>query len=198
MLLIYLSQNLPPWCIISLTRLGWAEKVAPENQFFDSRQIGFLVYDPRLADRYLAQMEMILKQNGDLKIIKISSMTDPKISNCSCLIVFANNLDDDAMITWVKGVAKKLDPQLINTPWLIICESSEFIQRELLRYALSENWYFDLLEPDHLGSLTIRMANLIRISDHIRELSRYERETKDLEIKMAAALEMIDKLQKAP
>lgn len=172
------------------------EKVTYENHLFDSRTIGFLIYDPRLADRYLAQIESILKQNADLKTIKISSVTDPKINRCSCLVVFANNLEDEAMVTWVKGVAKRLDQETINTPWLIVCDSSDLVQKELLRYALAENWYFDLVDPNHLSSLTTRMANLIRISDHIKELGRYERETKELESKINSALELIDKLQK--
>ncbi len=167
-----------------------------EKDILGPRTAGFLIHDARLADRYLARVEATLKSISEVKTLVISSGTDPKLNRCSILIVFANNLDDQQMVTWVKGIAKRLDPESINIPWLIICESSEGVQKELLRYALDENWYFDLVSPEHLDSLTTRIGSLIRISDHISEIHRYDAEIKTLETQVALALEKIDTLQK--
>jgi hypothetical protein len=158
--------------------------------------VGFLIHDPRLADRYLARVENTLKSISEVKAINITSTTDPRLAHCSIVVVFANNLDEEQMITWVKGIPKRLTSSSINIPWLIICENSEVIQKEMLRYALAENWYFDLVLPDHLDSLLTRIANLIRISDHISELKRYESETKLLEEKVSVALEMLDEMKR--
>ena len=35
------------------------------------------------------------------------------------------------------------------------------------------NWYFDIVASDQLDSLPIRVANLLRIHDHLHELHRY-------------------------
>lgn len=166
-----------------------------EKDILGPRAAGFLIHDARLADRYLARVEATLKSISEVKTVTISSGTDPKLNKCSILIVFANNLDDQQMITWVKGISKRLDPSSVNIPWLIICESSEDVQKELLRYALEENWYFDLVSPEHLDSLTTRIGSLIRISDHIHELKRYDDEIKALESQVALALEKIQHLQ---
>ena len=40
----------------------------------------------------------------------------------------------------------------------------------------ASNWYFDIIHPDHLTSLPVRIANLLRIHDHLAELHRYEAE----------------------
>ena len=48
-------------------------------------------------------------------------------------------------------------------------------------FAIDENWYFDVIDPDHLDSLPMRVANLLRIHDHLHELSRYEKSLADLQ-----------------
>jgi hypothetical protein len=182
---------------MNLTSCYVGSIVTSENDLIGPLSVGFLIHDPRLADRYLARVEATLKSIAEVKPINITSTSDPKLAHCSIVVVFANNLDEEQMITWVKGIPKRLSSTSINIPWLIICENSEGIQREMLRYALAENWYFDLVLPDHLDSLMTRIANLIRISDHISELRRYETETKLLEEKVAAALEMLDEIKRA-
>ena len=46
---------------------------------------------------------------------------------------------------------------------------------------IQSNWYYDFINPSHLGSLSIRIANLIKIHDHLHELSRYEKELTSLQ-----------------
>jgi hypothetical protein len=52
---------------------------------------------------------------------------------------------------------------------------------EVLEQTLNSNWYFDLLHPDHLSSLPVRVANLLRMHDHLHELLRYEKELKRMQ-----------------
>ena len=40
--------------------------------------------------------------------------------------------------------------------------------------AAGMNWYFDILSMEHIDSMPIRVANLLRIHDHLHELERYQ------------------------
>jgi hypothetical protein len=55
---------------------------------------------------------------------------------------------------------------------LIVAELPVNEARLLMEHAIKSNWYFDVVRPEHLDSLPVRVANLLRIHDHFHELRR--------------------------
>jgi hypothetical protein len=96
--------------------------------------------------------------------------------------MIAHHLNDSEMSTWVKGLAQRMDKNNnINVPALIIGDSVDQAANDLMSFAVSQNWYFDLIDIEHIDSISIRAANLLRIHDHIHELGRYESTIQTLE-----------------
>lgn len=138
--------------------------------------------EPRILDKQLAIIENELSKLYVLNLVQISSIEDSKFKPCDLLIIIAHQLNDSAFQTWIKSFAKRMEKNnSIAVPCLIIGHKLDAVSRELLQYAVSENWYFDIVDVNHIGSLAIRSANLLRIHDHIHELSRYEKIVTKLE-----------------
>ena len=130
----------------------------------------------------LAAIESELSKICDFDLVKIPSIDDEEFKPCDLLIIIAHTLDSESLITWVKGLAKRMEKNnSISTPALIIGEEVELATKGIMSFAAAENWYFDLIEVDQLTSIPIRAANLIRIHDHIHELGRYENAIQNLE-----------------
>lgn len=138
--------------------------------------------EPRLVDRHLAAIESELKKIYEVELEKISSVDNIADQPCDLLIVIAHQLEAEELVTWVKALGKRIEKNnAVSIPSLIIGQDLEVPSKDLMSFAISENWYFDLISAEHLGSLAIRAANLIRIHDHIHELGRYESTIKNLE-----------------
>ena len=106
--------------------------------------------------------------------------------------VIAHTLESDDLITWVKALAGRMEKSgKILTPALIVGDDIDLAARGLMKFAATENWYFDLVDVEHVSSIAIRAANLIRIHDHIHELGRYENSITKLENQVKDLLERL-------
>lgn len=155
-------------------------------------KICVLNQEPRIADRHLASIESELSKICDFDLIKITSIDDDEFFPCDLLIIIAHTLESDDLITWVKGLAGRMEKSgKILTPALIVGEDIDLAARGLMKFAAAENWYFDLVDVEHVNSIAIRAANLIRIHDHIHELGRYENSITKLENQVKDLLEKL-------
>lgn len=141
--------------------------------------------EPRVVDRYLASIEVELKKITPYELVFADSISDEKIRPCDLLVAIAHLLDSKELATWVQSMPLRMEKNnSVHVPALIVCENPEGAAQSLMTYAADQNWYFDLLDTAHLSSLPLRVANLLRIHDHIHELSRYEKAIQTLENKV--------------
>jgi len=139
--------------------------------------------EPKRADALKLNVERSLRFLPQLDLVRLKALDDPNLLPCDLLVVFAKHLGEEELITWLSGFEKRMAQQQqgIWIPALIVnaCEMTRVV--EVLEQTLNSNWYFDLLHPDHLSSLPVRVANLLRMHDHLHELLRYEKELKRMQ-----------------
>jgi len=131
--------------------------------------------EPRFVFPGKMALEKKLGLLGDVTFVELQSLDDKNFHPCDLLIIAGGNLDDEAFTKWITAVRKRVKQQgKIWTPALILASISFSTLDENLVEAVKSNWYFDVLNADHLESLPIRVANLLRIHDHLHELRRYD------------------------
>ncbi|MFW7378128.1 MAG: hypothetical protein ACOH5I_04925 [Oligoflexus sp.] len=110
-----------------------------------------------------------------LSIHQLKSLDDPQFFPCDLLIIYAGHIPDTDLHQWIEGIKKRIQAQgKIWTPSLILSPVGYSDLSECLHEYADSNWYFDIIHPDHWSSLPIRVANLLRIHDHLHELYRYQ------------------------
>ena len=143
----------------------------------------YLNIETRVIDAGLARFEHLLKQIGTVRIDPVSSLDDKNLFPCDLLIIAAGHLPEEDFHKWLSGLTDRIKRQnAIWIPSLIVAPISfTTLADDIMPFAIDENWYFDVIDPDHLDSLPMRVANLLRIHDHLHELSRYEKSLADLQ-----------------
>jgi hypothetical protein len=129
----------------------------------------------------LGLIETELKRLATVEIVKLKALDDRSFLPCDLLVITAGYIEPDAFSQWVQGVETRLAKQAgITVPSVIYASVPESIQRGLLRWAVESNWYFDIIDPDHVSSLPIRVANFLRIHDHLHEIRRMNEQLQTL------------------
>lgn len=131
--------------------------------------------DERSLDANRIDLEKKLKFLGDFELYQMKRLDDPRRAPCDLLVVLAKGIPDQKFGDWLDSFSQRLERQGdIWLPALIISGVPFTILRDMIENAIRMNWYFDIVSPDHLDSLPVRVANLLRIHDHLHELKRYE------------------------
>ncbi len=119
-----------------------------------------------------AALEQQLRQLIQVDIVAVKLIGDAA-APCDLLIISAEGIDDEAFPSWLKGISGRI-PNIhgIPVPSIIFGEVSAPVQRELLRWAVEGNWYFDIVDPRHVSSLPVRVTNFLRLHDHLHEVRR--------------------------
>lgn len=150
--------------------------------------------DARIVDSDRAALEQHVKRLGDVKIDTLRTLDAPDFHPIDLLLIAAQRLPIEDFPKWLGGIRKRFQtPEKIWVPALILADVPFEVLSELMVEAIRDNWYFDILAPSHLSSLPIRVANLLRINDHLHELDRYgaaveevTSKVKDLEARLKA------------
>lgn len=149
--------------------------------------------DPRRADTLKLSLEQQLRFLPHTSWHRLKALDDSSLLPCDLLVVYAWHLAESELLIWLKGFEQRLRQQdAIWIPSLIVTPLILTRIEDILEKTLSSNWYFDLVHPDHLTSLPVRVANLLRIHDHLHEMQRYE---KQLDTLQAAVLEVETELE---
>lgn len=142
--------------------------------------------EKRLYSTAKAQFEKAVAALGVIESFPIKSVEDSDFAPCDLLVITADHIPDDAFAEWLKSLKRRIHLQAkVPVPTLCFCALKEKTLVQMLEYTITENWYFDVIDPAHVSSLTIRAANLLRIHDHIHELNRYGSALTDLQLKVA-------------
>ncbi len=154
-------------------------KESKENGY---KTIGLLDLEPKRAESLKNLIEKKIKSLPSLNMTKIKGLDELSPEGFDAIVLYSWNLDEEQFLQWLQGFETRWSKDYsIWIPALIISTLDLFSIPEILERTTSSNWYFDVVHPDHISSLPIRVANLLRIHDHLRELMRYERELKLLQ-----------------
>ena len=147
--------------------------------------VAYWDHERRVADRYKAAFEAQLKKIADVKLTSLRSLDDLDDASCDLLVVGASGIPEEKFLDWLTGLKARLArPDAIWVPVLFFASIGFPVLVEMFRSAVAANWYFDIVAPDHIDSLPLRMANLLRIRDHLQELMRYATVLDDLELRV--------------
>lgn len=158
-----------------------------QNLTFAKRnlRICYLNTQPKIIAVDKVTLEKKLQQLCDVEIHTIKGLDDPQFTPCDLLVVTAEGIDEDQFVKWLRGFSRRIEAQgHIWVPAIIFAQIPFMNLSHFLDEAHQMNWYFDILDPDHLSSLPMRVANLLRIHDHLHELRRYQEQLNLLDEKM--------------
>jgi hypothetical protein len=138
-------------------------------------------FDSKVLDRHRMSLEVHLRRLGQLDVAQVPALEDPGVETSDLLVIGAHLVEEEHFSQWLRSIRKRLLAQgAIWVPVLILSECSFDSLREMLVESIADNWYFDIIAPRHMASLPIRVANLLRIHDHIQELERYAKALEDI------------------
>lgn len=134
----------------------------------------FLNLDPKFVNLPKLKLEQALKAMVDIDLVEVAAIDDSGLLPCDLLIVESQGVSAPDFQQWLTGFQRRLVAQAnIWIPAVIVADLSVAEARALMDSAVKSNWYFDVVTPAHIDSLPLRVANLLRIHDHLHELRRY-------------------------
>lgn len=144
-------------------------------------KIALINQQPKLVTRTLAEIEQEIEKLHSYEIETIGSFEDSYIKPFDLIVMIAIHLGPKELFAWIKSTSEKIARNHhIPVPCLIISETPSHQVSELTEFAVKENWYFDVVDTKHVASCPMRIANLLRIHDHIHELRRYDQTVTEL------------------
>jgi hypothetical protein len=157
------------------------------NLVFKNRRMRVCVWNatPGIVSAASAALEQQIRQLVQVEMVTLKQLDDPLASPCDLLIISAEGLDEDHFLTWLQSVGARVQKAHgISVPSIIFGDVSAAVQRDMLRWAVDGNWYFDIVNPDHVASLPVRVANFLRLHDHLHEVRRMAEYVRELEAKI--------------
>jgi hypothetical protein len=164
---------------------------------YKQKSICILDSDPKRLESLKNILNFKFKALPLVSIKLIKSIDEVSSDSCDLIVLYSLNVDETHFMQWLSGFENRWVVQnSIWIPALIVSRVEPSKIPEMLERAALANWYFDILHPDHLSSLPLRVANLLRIHDHLHELLRYERELKLLQKQVNSIEQQLGMTQK--
>lgn len=147
----------------------------------------FLSLNPNVLSSISAAIDAQLERTLTVKVSRISSLSELSSRHWDLVIVDAQILNETEIPSWIEGLYGKLiGTSTIWIPALIFSTCSPATTIKICEQMVALNWYFDIVHPDHVSSIPLRIANLIRIHNHLRELLEYKSILDDLQQRVDA------------
>lgn len=164
-----------------------------------ARRLCYWNTDQRSIDRDLMAIESHLRRLGDVTVKAVKELDEPGVFPCDLLIVAAQKVPEEGFMEWFSAMRSRImGVGSIWTPVLILAEVSFKALADLLLEAMRDNWYFDIVSPQQISSLPIRVANLLRIHDHLHELKRYAIALDDVQAQVRDLEQQVVSLSQPP
>lgn len=157
-------------------------------------RVCWINYDNRTIDDSLEIIEGELDRIQTFEMVEISSIDAENFHPCDLLILIAYHMESAILTRWIQKIAERMKSH-IWTPAIIIGELSRLDSQCLVKFSTTSNWYFDVIDTEHLSSLALRAANLIRIHDHLHEIHNYKTMLDHLEQNIEKLRTDISKIQ---
>lgn len=159
-------------------------------------KIAYYNTDPMVVDRLSLILENKIKSLGEFNMLPINSLDDENLKPCDLLIVTAQQIPEEDIGKWLKKLSGRVTRQAsIWIPALIISDAPYKTLQNIMPEAIQMNWYFDIVATEHLDSLPIRIANLLRIHDHLHEIKRYQKTVESLQQQTNSLLKEVENLK---
>lgn len=169
------------------------EEIFPGRQF----RICYVDSERRIVDMRKSALERALGRLGSIRLTEIKGVDDPAFFPCDLLIVAAEHVPDENFPDFVSGLSKRiLAQQKIWCPAIIFSDVGFDVLRGIFVEIVRDNWYFDIVHSDQLSSLPVRVANLLRIHDHLHEMRRYQNDLDELHKKTETLEKLVSRLAK--
>ena len=112
---------------------------------------------------------------------------------CDLAVIKATHLPEANFWSWLNNLEAQLGRgRVVALPALILSQFSFSAQSFLWRQVARKNWYFDIISQDSLDSIPLRMANLVRIHDHLYEILRYQKTLNELDSQLKSLRSELD------
>ncbi|MCB9228084.1 MAG: hypothetical protein H6618_00585 [Deltaproteobacteria bacterium] len=139
-------------------------------------------FESQSLDSIRIHLEKQIQLLGESEFISLSGLRDPARLKADLLIVDARSIVSGHFSDWLDQFSRSITKQGdIWIPAMILSTVLWPALQPVTQKAIQMNWYFDIIHPDHIASLPIRIANLLRIHDHLHELKRYEHSLNSLD-----------------
>ncbi|RYZ60281.1 MAG: hypothetical protein EOP07_01180 [Proteobacteria bacterium] len=152
------------------------------SSFSEKKVICSWDLDPKRSDGTKLNLERFLKLLPAMQWKKVKGVEDSDFLPCDLAVIYAWHLNQIELQTWLENFEKRWKKSgAIWIPALIVSPLDIGDLLNSMDGIWASNWYFDIIHPDHFLSLPVRVANLLRIHDHLHELVRYEAEMKAMQ-----------------
>jgi hypothetical protein len=154
---------------------------------FKNRRMRVCVWNatPGFVSAASAALDQQIRHIVQVEMVPLKKLEDSSASPCDLLIIAAEGLDEAHVLSWLQAVSARVPKAHgIPVPSIIFSAVTAATQRDMLRWAVDGNWYFDIVDPDHVASLPVRVANFLRLHDHLHEIRRMGELVRQLETKM--------------
>jgi hypothetical protein len=154
--------------------------------------------EARIVDAERMTLESHLRRLGDVTVEAATTLEDAYSATPDLIIIAAPRMAETDFPAWLTGTRKRMQAQNgIWTPVVVLADVGFGVLADQLLAATADNWYVDVVSPAHVSSLPIRIANLLRIHDHLHELFRYASAVSDVGIKVQRLEAELERLRGA-
>ena len=146
------------------------------------RKICYMNRNPRELTTQKLHLERLVKSLGEVSCVDVSSIEDEAVKDSDLVVIGGIDVPEDQLGRWISRIGSRMeDLGNIWVPVIFVSDAKFLALRELLNQCAQSNWYFDIVNSAHFESLPVRIANLFRIHDHLKELFRYSEEINTLQ-----------------
>lgn len=138
--------------------------------------------EARIVSPRRVAIEQSLIHLGDVQINELKTLAELTHSHPDVLLIDAGSIPSDRFSSWLERISQEIGRDAgIWMPAVFFADVTYTDLAAMLPKAAMMNWYFDVVSSREIESLPIRVANLIRIHDHLGELKRYSDALSDLQ-----------------
>ncbi len=154
------------------------------NFFLDRKlTIDYWHSEPRLVSSAVLDLENKLSFLGSCQIRPVETIEALGLYGADLFVLTCPVVLEDQFTSWFRGIEKRLlTGEKIKIPTLIFSDVPFQHLLQIFEGTILSNWYCDIVHSQHTESLPMRVANLIRIHDHLKEMEVYEKQIGKLEL----------------
>jgi hypothetical protein len=151
-------------------------------------RITYFDESPKALNLEKVDFELKLKRVFDIAINQTSNIDQVRADDTDLIVAFPSTADGESLMKWIQRYENRTAQNLSTIPLLVIFRVGFQTVNDAFLISHASNRYFDIIHPEHLDSLPVRILNLLKIRDHIAEIGRYDATLKEL-IKKVSDLE---------
>ena len=149
------------------------------------KKVMYYNMDEKFLTPYISKVESLVSSIEQIQIEKTDTIRGQKAD----LIIVSSPLGGEELIKWIQRLIADYNQNGSSSliP-IIFVTDTEFSELEpMIWQCISQtNWYFDIVNRDNLEFLPMRIALLLKISDHIKEIEEYDRKITELSNKVSS------------